>query len=369
MIDKDHSFGKAGCINDWVTAMKILVTGGCGFIGSNFVRKVLVEHPNDEIINFDLLTYAGNLDNLADVEADFAGRYHLVHGDICDLEKVLPLVAKAEMVVHFAAESHVDRSIENADAFVRTNVVGTQVMLEAARRNWGDDSNHRFVYVSTDEVYGTLTLEDPRKFAENWALNPKSPYSASKASGDLLAQSFHHTHGLPVIITRSCNNYGPYQFPEKLVPLMILNTVSGRKLPIYGDGLYVRDWIHVDDACRATDLVLRRGEPGQVYNIGVDDQRTNLEVVHKILNLVAARLGRKVDDLEGLIQHVADRPGHDRRYAIENTKLVSLGFSPKLSFEEGLQQTVDWYLGNPQWCARATSGDYLRYYQRMYDGR
>jgi dTDP-glucose 4,6-dehydratase len=349
--------------------VRILVTGGCGFIGSNFVRHVLSEHPCDEVVNLDLLTYAGNPDNLADVEADFAGRYRLVRGDVCDLSAVLPLVSEAEAVAHFAAESHVDRSIENAAAFARTNVVGTQVMLEAARRSWGGDSGRRFLHVSTDEVYGALALDDPRSFAEDWPLDPKSPYSASKAGADLLAQSFHHTHGLPVLTTRSCNNYGPYQFPEKLVPLMILNAAAGKELPVYGDGLYVRDWIHVADACRATDLVLRRGEPGQAYNIGAGAQRANLEVVREIIGLVAARLGQEASGLEKLIRHVADRPGHDRRYAVDSSKLRSLGFEPALSFAEGLRRTVDWYLDNPRWCRRATSGDYQDYYRRMYQER
>jgi dTDP-glucose 4,6-dehydratase len=349
--------------------LRLLVTGGCGFIGSNFVRQVLAEHPGDEVVNLDLLTYAGNPENLADVEADYPRRYRLVRGDVCRLEEVLPLAAEAEAVVHFAAESHVDRSIEDAAAFVRTNVVGTQVMLEAARRSWGAGEGRRFLHVSTDEVYGALALDDPRSFAEDWPLDPKSPYSASKAGADLLAQSFHHTHGLPVLITRSCNNYGPYQFPEKLIPLMILNATAGKELPVYGDGLYVRDWIHVADACRATDLVLRRGQPGQAYNLGAGAQRANLEVVRRIIALVAERLGKEPAELEGLIRHVADRPGHDRRYAIDNAKLRALGFQPALDFAQGLARTVDWYLGHPQWCRRATSGAYQDYYRRMYGGR
>jgi len=349
--------------------MKILVSGGCGFIGSNFVKQTLAEHPGDEIVNLDLLTYAGNPDNLAEVETDFADRYRLVRGDVCAMQTVLPLMGEAEVVVHFAAESHVDRSIKDAATFVRTNVLGTQVMLEAARQSWGDDASRRFVYVSTDEVYGALPLDDPRSFAEDWPLDPRSPYSASKAGADLLAQAFYHTHGLPVIVTRSCNNYGPNQFPEKLIPLMILNAVSGRELPIYGDGLYVRDWIHVEDVCRATDFVLRQGETGQVYNLGTGAQRANLDVIHQLIALVADRLGRDASEIGRLIRHVADRPGHDRRYAIDNSKLLSLGFEPRWNFEEGLRHTVDWYLDNPVWCERATSASYQEYYRRMYENR
>jgi len=349
--------------------LRILVTGGCGFIGSNFVRAMLRDHPEDEITNLDLLTYAGNLENLAEVAADYADRYKFVKGDICDPATVLPLLDWAQAVAHFAAESHVDRSIEDASAFVRTNALGTQVLLDAARRAWGHDRGRRFLYVSTDEVYGALSLDDPRAFAEDWPLDPRSPYSASKAAADHLARSYWHTFGLPVLVTRCCNNYGPYQFPEKLIPLMILNAAAGKELPVYGDGFYVRDWIHVADHCRATDLVLRQGEPGQVYNVGAGAERPNLEVVRAIIRLVAARLGREEDELAGLIRHVADRPGHDRRYAIDSGKLRSLGFTPSRDFEEGLSQTVDWYLDHPGWCRNVTSGAYQDYYRRMYDGR
>ena len=349
--------------------MRILVTGGCGFIGSNFIRHVLSQHPRDRVVNLDLLTYAGNPDNLADVEADFGGRYRLVRGDICDPSLVEPLVGESEAVVHFAAESHVDRSIEDASAFVRTNVVGTQVLLEAARRTWGGDDSRRFLHVSTDEVYGALELDDPRCFREDWPLEPHSPYSASKAGGDHLARAYHHTHGLPVIVSRSCNNYGPYQFPEKLIPLMILNAAQGRELPVYGDGRYVRDWIYVEDNCRAHDLLLRRGEPGQVYNVGAGAQRANLEVVQGIVELVAARTGREAAELAGLIRHVGDRPGHDRRYALDTAKIRALGFAPRVDFERGLALTVDWYLDHPRWCRRVTSGAYRDYYRRMYEGR
>lgn len=349
--------------------MRILVTGGCGFIGSNFIRTVLGQHPEDEIINLDCLTYAGNLENLADVEAGFKGRYRFIKGDICDPETVLPLMDQVEAVAHFAAESHVDRSIEDASAFVRTNVLGTQVLLDAARRTWQGRADRRFLYVSTDEVYGALRLDDPRSFREDWPLDPRSPYSASKAAADHLARSYWHTFDLPVVISRCCNNYGPYQFPEKLVPLMLLNAAAGKELPVYGDGLYVRDWIYVVDHCQASNLILRNGEPGQAYNVGSQAEHPNLEVVRSIIKLVAQRKGLDQDQLLSLIRHVADRPGHDRRYAIDSGKLRGLGFKPSRSFEEGLAQTVDWYLDNPDWCQNVTSGAYQDYYRRMYDAR
>lgn len=349
--------------------MRILVTGGCGFIGSNFVRTLLSRHPEDEIINLDSLTYAGNLENLAEVEAGFPGRYRFIKGDICDPAIVLPLLDQVEAVVHFAAESHVDRSIEDASAFVQTNVLGTQMLLDAARRTWQGRADRRFLYVSTDEVYGALRLDDPRSFGEDWPLDPRSPYSASKAAADHLARSYWHTFDLPVLISRCCNNYGPYQFPEKLVPLMILNAAAGKELPVYGDGLYVRDWIYVVDHCLATDLILRNGEPGQVYNVGSQAERPNLEVVQSIIKLVAGRNKLDEEKLLSLIRHVADRPGHDRRYAIDSTKLRSLGYEPTVTFEQGLARTVDWYLDNPKWCESVTSGAYQDYYRRMYDER
>ena len=350
--------------------MRILVTGGCGFIGSNFVRHVLSTHPGDEVVNLDLLTYAGNPENLIDVEADFAGRYEFVQGDVADRALVEGLVAKCQAMAHFAAESHVDRSIEDAGEFMRTNVLGTQALLDAARRVWGDDPTRRFLYISTDEVYGALRLNDPRRFREDWPLDPKSPYSASKAAADLLARAYHHTYGLPVIITRCSNNYGPFQFPEKLIPLMILNARAGRELPVYGDGLYVRDWIHVIDNCRATDLALRAGRPGEVYNIGSENEKPNIEVVNQIISLVCAQTGADPAAGRKLIRHVKDRPGHDRRYAIDAGKLkAELGFTPQMDFKKGLAETVRWYLANKKWTERVTSGAYRDYYRRMYDGR
>ncbi len=349
--------------------MRILVTGGCGFIGSNFIRTLLNQNPEDEIVNLDCLTYAGNLENLADVEAGFQGRYRFVKGDICDSETVLPLLDQVEAVAHFAAESHVDRSIEDASAFVRTNVLGTQVLLDAARRTWQGRTDRRFLYVSTDEVYGALRLDDPRAFKEDWPLDPRSPYSASKAAADHLASSYWHTFNLPVVISRCCNNYGPYQFPEKLVPLMILNAAAGKELPVYGDGLYVRDWIYVIDHCLAAELILKKGEPGQVYNVGSPAERPIGGVVRSNITVVAQRGYLPEYLLWGLIRHVADRPGHDRRYAIDSTKLRGLGFKPTRSFADGLAQTVDWYLDHPDWCQNVTSGAYQDYYRRMYEGR
>lgn len=351
--------------------MHILVTGGAGFIGSHLVRHLLTRHPDDSVVNLDALTYAGNLENLADVAQAHSERYQFVKGDINDFKLMCELTAEADAVVHLAAETHVDRSIEDPQQFLRTNVLGTQSVLEAARRTWeGSEDRRRLVYVSTDEVYGALALDDPRRFDEAWPMDPKSPYSASKASGDHLARAYFHTYGLPVMITRCCNNFGPQQFPEKLVPLMILNAASGRELPVYGDGLYVRDWIHVSDNNHAHDLVLRDGVPGQVYNVGMDNERSNMEVVRLIVALVAERIGAQAGELLGLVKHVADRPGHDRRYAIDASKIVQdLGFAPAMNFKDAMAETVEWYLDNPQWCERVTSGAYREYYSRMYDGR
>jgi len=350
--------------------MRILVTGGCGFIGSNFIRHTLASHPQDQIINLDALTYAGNPENLADVQADYPDRYQFVLGNVCDQAKALEAVERADAVLHFAAESHVDRSIEDPSAFMTTNVVGTNNLLMAALKVWGAESPNRFVYVSTDEVYGALRLEDDRAFREDWPLSPKSPYSASKAAGDHLAQAFHHTYGLNVSITRCSNNYGPFQFPEKLAPLVILNAAAGKPLPVYGDGLYVRDWIFVTDNCRATDLVLRKGRAGAAYNIGAENEKPNLEVVKLLADLVAQAQGKPAGSLHGLISHVKDRPGHDRRYAINAGRLrEELGFAPDLTFDQGMAATVDWYLGHGQWCERVTTGAYQDYYRRMYEGR
>jgi len=335
--------------------MRILVTGGAGFIGSNFIHHVVEVHPEYEIINLDLLTYAGNLASLSDIEGH--PRYEFVHGDISDVSLVGCLLERRiDAVVNFAAESHVDRSIEDAGAFLRTNILGTQVLLEAARKR----GIPRFVHISTDEVYGSLGPEGI--FCEESILAPNSPYSASKASADLLVRSYWKTYGYPAIVTRCSNNYGPNQFPEKLIPLFITNALADEPLPVYGDGLYVRDWIYVGDHCRAVDLVLHRAEGGEVYNIGASEERTNIEITQYILQ----RLGRD----PSLIRHVKDRPGHDRRYAINSEKIrTRLGWKPTYSFHEGMNKTVQWYIENEQWWKTIKSGEYRTYYQRMYGNR
>ncbi len=332
----------------------ILVTGGCGFIGSNFIRHMLATYPY-HIVNFDKLTYAGNPENLKDIEKD--ERYTFIKGDIAevsDLEKVFEL--PVQMVVNFAAESHVDRSIIDPDTFIKTNINGTFQLLEMAKKKQVE----RFVQISTDEVYGSLG--NVGQFSEQTPLAPNSPYSASKASADMLAMSYHKTYGMPVVITRCSNNYGPYQFPEKLIPLMITNALYDMELPVYGDGLNIRDWIHVQDHCEAIDVVLHRGIPGNVYNIGGENERTNMEIVKTILTA----LGKP----ETLIKYVTDRPGHDRRYAIDSTKLKQeLGFIPKTDFTYGMEETVKWYRDNRTWWERIKSGAYLEYYKNMYGNR
>ncbi|MGD0230381.1 MAG: dTDP-glucose 4,6-dehydratase [Syntrophorhabdales bacterium] len=332
----------------------ILVTGGCGFIGSNFIRSMLSSSPC-RITNLDKLTYAGNLENLKDLEDD--PRYTFVRGDIADegdLEKVF--ANGIDGIVNFAAESHVDRSIINPDAFVRTNIYGTYLLLEKARHR----GTKRFLQVSTDEVYGSLG--GTGRFREETPLAPNSPYSASKASADMLAMAYHKTFGLPVVITRCSNNYGPYQFPEKLIPLLISNALEGRDLPIYGDGLNVRDWIHVKDHCAALALALEKGVAGSVYNVGAENERTNLEIVELILETL--------EKPRSLIRYVADRPGHDRRYAIDNTKIKNdLGFETHVPFRAGMEETVRWYVENRAWWERIKTGEYLTYYEEWYGGR
>ncbi|MBI4736104.1 MAG: dTDP-glucose 4,6-dehydratase [candidate division NC10 bacterium] len=331
----------------------ILVTGGMGFIGSNFVRHVLTAHPAARVVNLDKLTYAGNPRNLADLEAD--PRYAFIRADVCDEKAVTEVleVHGAEAVVHFAAESHVDRSILQADDFIRTNVQGTRVLLEAARRA----GVRRFLHISTDEVYGSLGRSGA--FTEDSPILPNSPYAASKAGADVMARAYHVTYGLPVIITRTCNNYGPYQFPEKFIPLMIVNALREEPLPIYGDGLYVREWLHVEDHCRALARILAAGQPGEVYNIGSGEERVNLDAARQILALT----GRS----ESLLRHVKDRLGHDRRYALDWTKLRrELEWAPTIPFRDGLRQTVEWYRAHPAWWLEILSGEYRAYYQRQY---
>lgn len=346
---------------------RILVTGGAGFIGSNFIQYILERHAPELLVNLDLLTYAGNLQNLTGVEAD--PRYRFVRGDVRDRALVDGLFDQYafDTVVHFAAESHVDRSILEPELFLSTNVIGTLTLLDAAKRHWNrePDNKHsreylpgvRYLQVSTDEVYGALGKTG--HFQETTPLAPNSPYAASKASADLVVRAYYQTYGLPVNITRCSNNYGPRQFPEKLIPLMIQNAQTGKPLPVYGDGLQVRDWLHVEDHCSAIAAVLARGAAGEVYNIGGNNERTNLEIVRLIL--------QELDKPESLITHVQDRPGHDQRYAIDSSKLeAQLGWRPAHTFEQGLRETIRWYLDHSGWVEQVVNGDYRRYYETMY---
>lgn len=345
----------------------ILITGGAGFIGSNFVKLILKKYPEYKIINLDNLTYAGNLENLKDI--DTSPNYMFFKADIRD-RKIVDMLFKTQnidMVVNFAAESHVDRSIEDPEIFLTTNIIGTQVLLDAAKKYWKINPNDKycmkykdgvkFIQVSTDEVYGALGATG--MFVETMPLLPNSPYSASKASADMIVRSYNETYGLPVNITRCSNNYGPYQFPEKLIPLMINNCLKEKDLPVYGDGMQIRDWLHVSDHCSAIDTVLHHGEDGEVYNIGGNNERANIEIVKLIINT----LGKSED----LIKYVKDRPGHDRRYAIDNTKITKkLGWEPKYTFEQGMKETIQWYLDNTEWIENIISGDYSKYYEQMY---
>jgi dTDP-glucose 4,6-dehydratase len=353
----------------------ILITGGCGFIGSNFVRLCLERCPEVRLVNLDKLTYAGNLANLADIADD--PRYRFVRGDIGDAALVSRLFAEEaiDTVVHFAAESHVDRSIEGPDAFIQTNIVGTFTLLEAARKVWlaGNQPpvpSPRFLHVSTDEVYGSLG--ETGLFTEQTPYDPRSPYSASKAASDHLVSAYHHTYGLPTLITNCSNNYGPYHFPEKLVPLIISNALNGRELPVYGDGRNVRDWLYVVDHCAAILAVLENGRVGETYNVGGNSEKPNIEVVESICDLLDVRVGLLASGLprRALIRFVKDRPGHDRRYAIDATKLrEELGWRPTVDFSEGIRRTIDWYLDHPEWVAGVLDGSYQAYYARMYDNR
>jgi dTDP-glucose 4,6-dehydratase len=336
--------------------MKLLITGGAGFIGSNFVRYMVNKYPNYQIVNLDLLTYAGNLENLKDIEN--ASNYKFVRGDIADREFIGQLFQdeKFDYVINFAAESHVDRSITDPGIFVQTNIQGTLALLDAAKTI----GVKKYLQVSTDEVYGTLG--ETGYFTEETSLAANSPYSASKAGADLLVRAYNETFGLPVNITRCSNNYGPFHFPEKLIPLMIINALNDKELPVYGDGLNVRDWLHVEDHCQAIDLVLHNGRNGEVYNVGGNNERTNIDIVKTIL--------KALNKPESLIKYVKDRPGHDRRYAIDATKLrTELGWTPKYTFETGIEQTIKWYLDNKEWWENIISGEYQDYFKSQYGDR
>ncbi|TNJ59745.1 dTDP-glucose 4,6-dehydratase [Paenibacillus hemerocallicola] len=333
---------------------KVLVTGGAGFIGGNFVQYMVEKYPEYDIYNLDLLTYAGDLSKHRDIEKE--DNYFFVKADIADQETISALFQKEQFdnVVHFAAESHVDRSITDPGIFVQTNVVGTQILLEASKRA----GVSKFVHVSTDEVYGELDFNPTTFFTEETPLQPNSPYSASKASSDLLVRAYHETYGLPTNITRCSNNYGPFHFPEKLIPLTISRVLNSQKVPVYGDGKNIRDWLHVHDHCEAIDLVMHEGKIGEVYNVGGHNERTNLEVVKTII--------RALNKSEDLIEFVTDRLGHDKRYAIDPTKLERLGWRPQYTFETGIAQTIQWYLDNNEWWEQIISGEYQKYFERQY---
>ena len=348
----------------------VLITGGAGFIGSHVVRRFVTRYPDYRIVNFDLLTYAGNLANLSDVEQ--APNYTFVRGDICDAEAVGEVFRRYAIdgVIHLAAESHVDRSIRDPFTFARTNVLGTLTLLHAAREAWqGAWAGKRFYHISTDEVYGALGFGD-KPFNEGTRYDPHSPYSASKASSDHFVRAFHDTYGLPTVVTNCSNNYGPYQFPEKLIPLLVNNIRLERPLPVYGRGENVRDWLHVEDHARAIDLIFHEGQSGETYNIGGGNEWRNIDLVRLIVRTTDRLLGRPEGAAEQLITYVTDRAGHDLRYAIDSSKLRrELGWEPAFRFEEGIEQTVRWYLENREWMERITSGEYEHYYEQMYGNR
>ena len=331
----------------------ILITGGAGFIGSNFIHYFIREHPDYRIVNLDKLTYAGNLENLQGVDNNL--NYHFVKGDITNKELVEYVFQefKPEYVVNFAAESHVDRSIKGPEIFIKSNVYGAQILLDVAKEFWLKNNifdSARFLQISTDEIYGSLSLESSEKFTEDSPLKPNSPYSASKTAADLLMRAYYVTYGMPVLITRSSNNFGPRQYPEKFIPLMITNALRGKSLPVYGDGLNVRDWIYVDDNCRGIDLALHKGKIGEIYNIGGDNERKNIDIVNLICEMLAEITKKPIEEYKRLITFVEDRLGHDRRYSLDNTKKEEeLGWSPKMNFEEGIKKTINWYINNKGW--------------------
>jgi dTDP-glucose 4,6-dehydratase len=333
--------------------MKLLVTGGAGFIGSNFILYMMKEHPNYEIINFDKLTYAGNLNNLKEVENN--PNYKFIKGDICDRNLVFDTVKDVDMVVNFAAETHVDRSIMDATLFLKTNIIGTQNLLDACK-----EYGKRFHQVSTDEVFGALGPNDP-PFDENTSYNPRNPYSSTKAAADHLVRSYYHTHNLPITISNCSNNYGPRMFPEKIIPLFVCNLTEGKKVPVYGDGLQVRDWIYVDDHARGIDFILHKGKIGETYCLGgKDSEIPNIELTKKIVE----HMGHSED----MIEYIKDRPGHDRRYSIDYSKAEKkLGWEPVITFDEGLKKTIDWYLENKEWIETIQSGEYQEYYKKQYN--
>lgn len=348
---------------------KILVTGGAGFIGSHVVRLLVQKYPDYLIFNLDKLTYAGNLQNLSDIET--APNYRFERGDICDADLVQQLFHQVQFdgVIHLAAESHVDRSIENPREFIVTNILGTVTLMDAAREVWkGKEEGKLFYHVSTDEVYGSLG--DTGLFTEETSYDPRSPYSASKASSDHFVKAYINTYHFPALISNCSNNYGPNQFPEKLIPLFIHNICNNVKLPVYGDGKYTRDWLFVKDHAAAIDLVFHKGRIGETYNIGGFNEWQNIELIRLLIRILDRKLGRAEGESEKLIHFVTDRPGHDRRYAIDANKIhQELGWSPSVQFEEGLEQTVDWYLANTAWLEAVTSGSYQKYYEKMYQHR
>jgi dTDP-glucose 4,6-dehydratase len=347
-----------------------LVTGGAGFIGSNFIIYILNKYPDVSVINLDKLTYAGNLENLKEVESN--PNYIFIQGDICDNKLIEQLFEKYDIdyVVNFAAESHVDRSIREPEVFIKINVLGTVTLLNIAKKSWETKDtfkeNKKYIQVSTDEVYGSLGQTD--FFVETTSLDPHSPYSASKASADLIVKAYFDTYKMPINITRCSNNYGPYQFPEKLIPLLINNCLNYKDLPVYGDGLNIRDWLYVEDHCKAIDLVINNGRVGEIYNIGGNNEKTNIEIVNIIIKYLNKNVDKKI--AESLIKYVEDRKGHDRRYGIDPTKIKNeLGWHPETNFEVGINRTIEWYLGNSKWMRNVTSGEYQNYYKNMYENK